>query len=262
MTTKTSQKTPLRHYHDGITFVNDKPTCAHKKLMVTKTNGKTNQGFWACMYPKDDGSCKRYLNFDEWDEVKPLLPHEVTQEPRTPRTPNTQKRITHFFMPTPPTGRQPESRILSDPQERDTDPTRRAIIPTPTRRTNSSKGGEDVISSGFASTSILGGKRPISPNPSENSPSKKHQFGSQCREFPTARVLFQPIPDNQAATAHAKKLGDTQPNENEPSDVVCDDKFGKKLSGEHVPSQASSGGSKTSRRVARVPLGDSDSNRV
>ncbi|KID81653.1 hypothetical protein MGU_11006 [Metarhizium guizhouense ARSEF 977] len=252
MTTMTQQKNPLRPCHQGITFVNDEPTCLHKKRMVRRRSGKTGKWFWACEIERGEGSCERYLYFDEVDKVKPLLPHKT---PRTPRTPYRQQIITQYLqLPTPSTDGRSGSPAKSDGQDRETDPTRPAV--TPTRRTTPSAGSETVMASGSTSSRVLGRKRPISPDASENSPSKKQQSEPQSSKDPTIRLLFPPTPDRRAAN-------ESHTNENDPSYVVGEDKLARRSSEEHASSQTGNGGSGTSPpHVARVPLGDADSNRL
>ncbi|KAF5120834.1 hypothetical protein E5D57_013170 [Metarhizium anisopliae] len=169
----TPQKNPLRPCHQGITFVNDEPTCLHKKRMVRRRSGKTGKWY----------------------------------------------------------------------------PTRPAITPP-------SAGSETVMASGSTSSRVLGRKRPISPDASENSPSKKQQSEPQSSKDSTARLLFPPTPDRRAAN-------ESHTNENDPSYVVGEDKLAKRSSEEHASSQTGNGGSGTSPpHVARVPLGDADSNRL
>lgn len=131
------------------------------------------------------------------------------------------------------------------------DPTHPPV--TPTTRTAPSAGTEPALASG---STTIDRKRPISPDTPENSPWKNHQSGLQSAKDHTVRLLFPPTPFKQAANeSHA--------DENDPSYLAGEDKFGKKSSQEHASAQTSDAGSgTTSRGVARVPLGDTDSNRV
>ncbi|EXU95888.1 hypothetical protein X797_011010 [Metarhizium robertsii] len=221
MTTLTPRKNPLRACHQGIAFVNDEPTCRHKKRMV-----RIPKGFWACEYKRGDGSCERYLYFDEVDKVKPL------------RTPYKQQSITQFLqLPTPSTdGRSGSSN-------------------SPSRKPHQTNRSFRRQETAVASRSItIDRKRPISPDTQENSPLKKHQSGLQSAKDPAVRLLFPPTPYKRAAN-------ESHTDENDPSYFAGEDKFGKKSS--DASSQTSNGGSRTSPRgVARVPLGNADINRV
>lgn len=244
MTTMTPRKNPLRPCHEGIKFVNDEPTCWHKKPMVRIPNG-----FWACKYKPGEGSCKRYLRFDEVDKIKPLLPHEAAQTPRTPQTPYKQQSITRFLLPTPSTDGKSESRAKPDDQNKETDPTRPPV--TPTRRTAPSAGTEPAVASG---STTVDRKRPISPDTPDNSPWKKQSRLRSAND--PVRLLFPPTPYKRAAN-------ESHPDENGPRYFMAEHEFGKKSSQEHASSQTSDAGSGTSvRGVARVPLGHADSNRV
>lgn len=140
-------------------------------------------------------------------------------------------------------------------------PTRRAITPTPTARTTPAVGSETAMTSVSTRRGIPERKRPISPDASENPPSKKHRSGPQSGQDPTARILFPSAPHNQAAAdrSHTRASTCAQPNENEPPSNLG----GGKLSERHVSSQTSDGSFRDSpRRIPRVPLGHADTNRV
>ncbi|TWU71529.1 hypothetical protein ED733_000225 [Metarhizium rileyi] len=234
MTTMTPQKNPLRPCHQGITLVNNVLTCLHKKPMVRRTNRKNGEGFWACEKPRGKDSCEQYLYFNE--ERK-------------------------YYSPTPSTGGRPQSRAKADGQDEETGPTRRAITPTPTARTTPAVGSETAMTSVSTRRGIPERKRPISPDASENPPSKKHRSGPQSGQDPTARILFPSAPHNQAAAdrSHTRASTCAQPNENEPPSNLG----GGKLSERHVSSQTSDGSFRDSpRRIPRVPLGHADTNRV
>ncbi|KFG82255.1 hypothetical protein MANI_024516 [Metarhizium anisopliae] len=272
MTTMTPQKNSLRPCHQGIALVNNVLTCLHKKPMVRRTNRKNGEGcklclsttvdlgskltfeVWACEKPRGKDSCEQYLYFNEERKVREKLPHAL-------QTPSTQPRITQYYSPTPSTGGRPQSRAKADGQDEETGPTRRAITPTPTARTTPAVGSETAMTSVSTRRGIPERKRPISPDASENPPSKKHRSGPQSGQDPTARILFPSAPHNQAAAdrSHTRASTCAQPNENEPPSNLG----GGKLSERHVSSQTSDGSFRDSpRRIPRVPLGHADTNRV
>ncbi|KHO10680.1 hypothetical protein MAA_11731 [Metarhizium robertsii ARSEF 23] len=227
MTTLTPRKNPLRACHQGIAFVNDEPTCRHKKRMVRIPKGSGRRVMRKVLV----------LRRGRQGETAPNA-IQATKHHSVSPTAHAIYRRTIWVVP----------RKIRWPRQRDRSN-------SPSRKPHQTNRSFRRQETAVASRSItIDRKRPISPDTQENSPLKKHQSGLQSAKDPAVRLLFPPTPYKRAAN-------ESHTDENDPSYFAGEDKFGKKSS--DASSQTSNGGSRTSPRgVARVPLGNADINRV